>query len=62
MTGNRKLLLFDVFCREKSQMDIFNQAQLPCNLNSVELCNEDEQRVNMPSKTWAVRLSTQQFD
>lgn len=42
-------------------MVILNAAQVPCGAHS-ELCSEDEQRVNAFSKTWAVRLSTQQFD
>lgn len=58
--------LIDVFCRvraRRSQMDILNAAQLPCSrLSTAWNCAVKMNRVNAPSKTWALRLSTQQFD
>lgn len=62
------ILLVDVFCRlqqstKKKKTDILNAAQLQRSLSStVWTCAVKMNRVNAPSKTWAVSLSTLQFD
>lgn len=49
--------------QKKKTMDILNAAQLQCSRSStVWTCAVKMNRVNAPSKTWAVSLSTLQFD
>ena len=48
---------------QKNPMDILNAAQLPRSRSStLWTCAVKMNRVNAPSKTWAVSLSTLQFD
>lgn len=48
---------------KKKKTDILNAAQLQRSLSStVWTCAVKMNRVNAPSKTWAVSLSTLQFD